>query len=84
MSPGASWKPFSITEDEYTVLADAIVNTPKAELKPHSRYAMWPLTIDHSFDDIQDRMEWVAAVCAKHRDSWHARLRGVGLLKAEG
>jgi len=43
MSPGATWKPLSITEDEHTVLADAGVNTPKAEIKPHSRYAMLPL-----------------------------------------
>jgi hypothetical protein len=55
------------------------VNTPKAEIKPHSRYAMLPLTIDHSFDDIQDRSESTAAVRAKH--SWHARLRNAGRLK---
>src|SRR5258708_27504415 len=84
MSPGASWKPFSITEDEYTVLADAIVNTPKAELKPHSLYATWPLTNDHSFGDIQDRMEWVRAVCAKHRDSCRRPRVGRGPPKARG
>jgi hypothetical protein len=81
MSPGASWEPFSISEEEYAALVDAAINTPKSEIKPHARYAMLPKAVDHSFDHIQDHMAWVAAVCEKHRASWHEKLRKLSLIK---
>lgn len=74
MSPGASWTPFSLSNEEYALLADAVMNAPRSEIAPHARYAMLPKGIDHSFDHIQDRMEWFRAVCEKHRTSWHDKL----------
>lgn len=77
MSPGASWVPFTINSAEYDQLIAALKNTPVAELQPYARYAEIPMKIDRSFDHIQDRMKWMAAVCKKHRDNWHDELRKI-------
>jgi hypothetical protein len=81
MSPGTSWKPFSISEDEYAALVDVVLKTTRTKIEPHVRWPWLPKAIDHSFDHIQDRLEWFEAVCAKHRDSWHARLKSGRQLK---
>ena len=81
MGPGASWKPFSISQEEYALLVDAVMNTPRSKIAPHARYAMLPREIDNSFDYIKDRMEWFAAVCEKHRAPWHEKLRKSALMK---
>jgi hypothetical protein len=81
MGPGATWESFSISEEQYDALAYAVINTPKSEIKPHARYASLPLTTDHSFDHIQNRLEWLSAVCEMHRRAWHEKLRNAGLMK---
>ena len=74
MGPGATWEPFSLLEDEYQALVDAVLSTPAAEIAPHARYAMRPKALDPSFDHIQDRLTWMKAVCDKHRTAWHEKL----------
>ena len=80
MSPGTVWKPFIISQDEYAALVGAIQRTPISEIKPHARYAFVPMEIDHSFDEIAEWLEWVGAVCKKHREKWHSELRRVGAM----
>jgi hypothetical protein len=74
MSPGASWKPFTISTDEYEELAEAVRHTPVSEIRPHARYAWLQMKFDVEFDHLTDRIEWMRAVCEKHRDAWHAEL----------
>jgi hypothetical protein len=74
MSPGASWEPFTISEEEYNELVKAVRETPVSELIPYARYAYLQMRFDNEFDFIVDRMEWMKAVCDKHRDGWHAEL----------
>ncbi len=81
MSPGATWEPFTVSKEEYDELIVAVVNTPVTEIQPLARYADIPLKIDHQFDHIQDRIEWVRAVCGKHRDNWHDELKKVQSLQ---
>jgi hypothetical protein len=78
MSPGASWEPFTISEEEYNELVKAVRNTPVSELIPYARYAFVQMKFDHEFDFIVDHMEWMKAVCDKHRDVWHAELGRLG------
>jgi hypothetical protein len=81
MSPGASWKPFSISEEEYTALVDAVMSAMPSAIARHARYAWIPKAIDHSFDQIQDRWKWFTAVCEKHRDSFHQKLKKLGQIE---
>lgn len=75
MSPGATWEPFRLSAAEYGVLIEALRSTPISEIKPFARYAALPMKRDPSFDDIQDRLQWVRVVCGKHRDAWQADLK---------
>jgi hypothetical protein len=78
MSPGASWEPFTLSDEEYAALVHAVKSTPASVIQPHPRYAWCQLTFDHSFDHIGDRFEWMRAVCNKHRDAWRTALRAAG------
>ena len=80
MSPGASWKPFSINDAEYAELIEAIEVTPLESVVSQARYAHLKPRIDRTFDDIQDYTKWMFAVCNKHRDSWHKELNAAGKL----
>lgn len=80
MSPGASWEPFTISEEEYLALKEAVAETPIVEIAPLARYAHARLKFDPEFDHIEDQLEWTTAVCEKHRESWHAELRAAGKL----
>jgi hypothetical protein len=80
MSPGASWEPFTISEEEYTVLKKTVANTSISEIEPYARYAHVQMKFDAEFDSIGDRFEWMRAVCEKHRENWHAELRKAGKL----
>jgi len=81
MGPGATWKPFTLSEEEYDVLVREVKTTPLSEIKTPARYAFLSLKFDPSFDHIEGLMEWSDAVCHKHRDEWHAELRRAGFLK---
>lgn len=77
MSPGASWEPFSISENEYAELINAVRTTPIEEIKPHARYAWVSFQFDPEFDQITDRHMWMKEVCEKHRDEHHSQLRKI-------
>jgi hypothetical protein len=77
MSPGATWEPFTVSQEEYAALVEAVTTTPVAEIQPHARYANVPMQVDNSFDQIQDRITWMTAVCKKHRDGWHDALQKI-------
>jgi hypothetical protein len=83
MSPGASWKPFKISAEEYSSLIGELRSTPLTEIKPHARYVWIPVKFDPSFDHIQEWIEWMKAVCRKHRDSWHEELEKAGVFGDE-
>lgn len=76
MSPGTSWKSFSINDAEYAELIEAILGTPLEYVAPQARYAHMKPRIDRTFDDIQDYTDWMFAVCEEHRDSWQNKLKG--------
>ena len=73
MSPGASWEPFTISEEEYTDLVEAVKRTPVSEIKGCARFASLPMKFDDEFNHIEDRIAWMTAACEKHRDSWLAK-----------
>jgi hypothetical protein len=78
MSPGATWEPFTVSEEEYGALVHTVRTTPASAIQPHARYAWCQLTFDHSFDHIGDRFEWMRAVCNKHHNAWRAALKAAG------
>src|SRR5690349_16144902 len=80
MSPGTSWKPFTVTRAEYDALVEAIRNTPLVKIQPHARYAFVKFKFDHSFDGIETLREWFSACCKKHRQAWHQELRDAGAM----
>ncbi len=75
MGPGATWEPFEIGHDEYDELVKGVAVLDPRTLGPAARYVEMAFIFDHSFDTIETHLEWLAAVCAKHRDAYHARLR---------
>ncbi|HTT23322.1 MAG TPA: hypothetical protein VMG82_30625 [Candidatus Sulfotelmatobacter sp.] len=78
MGPGTSWEPFTVSEDEYAALVEAIQETPVDTIKPHARYAFVKFKFDASLDGIDSWYAWVSACCKKHRESWHRELRNAG------
>jgi hypothetical protein len=78
MGPGTSWEPFTVSEDEYAALVEAIQDTPLEEIKLHARFAFVKFKFDHSLDGIETWYGWVSACCKKHRESFHRELRGAG------
>jgi hypothetical protein len=66
MSPGATWEPFEISEMEYLDLVSTIMEVDPELLGDTARYTEVRFRIDHSFDHMQDRLEWLQAVCEKH------------------
>jgi len=71
MSPGATWKPFKITKEEYDKLSKLVKITPISSIQPYARYAWLPFKFDSGFDYIMDQKQWMFATCEKHRDAWH-------------
>lgn len=67
MSPGATWEPFSVSEQEYQDLVEAVRTVAPKTLRRKARYADKAYTFDPSFDHHQDYFDWMRAVCAKHR-----------------
>jgi len=73
MSPGASWKPFTITAGTYRELVAQISNFDPSNFDDSSEYFRMKFVLDTSFDHIQDRFEWTRVVCEKHRDTFLER-----------
>jgi hypothetical protein len=80
MSPGTSWEPFSISDNEYRALAELVQNTPVEDIKPHARYAYAKMKFDHSLDTFEAWLDWVKACCEKHRQARHEELRKAGAM----
>jgi hypothetical protein len=78
-SPGTEWEPFTLSEDEYAALVEAVKKTPVSEIT-YARYAFLPMKFDHPFDDISEWQIWFGAVCKKHREDWHAALKKAGAM----
>ena len=53
MGPGTSWEPFTVSEDEYVALVEAIRDTPLEEVKQHARFAFVKFKFDHSLEGIE-------------------------------
>jgi hypothetical protein len=75
MSPGASWKPFELSREEYDELVQAVKLLDPQSLGERARYTLVKFDFDSSFDHIDKWEHWVEAVCQKHRDSFLRRQR---------
>jgi hypothetical protein len=80
MRPGTKWEPFTLSEDEYAALVEAVKQTPVSETRPYARYAFLPMKFGHTFDDISEWQVWFGEVCKKHLEDWHAALKKAGLM----
>ena len=67
MSPGATWQPFSLSEQEYRNLVTAVRTVAPKSLRRRARYTDLPYAFDASFDHHRDCARWISAECAKHR-----------------
>ncbi len=79
MSPGTSWEPFSVSEEEYAELVQALETTALPQIKPHARYAWVRPILDPSLDHVDLYLVWALAVGLKHREVWKAALRSAGV-----
>jgi len=68
MSPGASWKPFKLSDDEYNQLWALIEKTDPTSLKSRARFAAVKYKRDIELENIMDHMEWMSKACDKHRE----------------
>ncbi len=66
MSPGASWEPFSLSQDEYGELLRVIENTDPSKLK--SRFTLVKYKRDLELENITKYLEWMNKACKKHRE----------------
>lgn len=73
MGPGAISKPFQIMENDYHELVRVVKMTDPHQLKGRARFIDVQFQFDSDFDHIHDHMEWVAAVCDKHREAYQKR-----------
>ena len=78
MSPGATWQPFSLSEQEYQDLAAAVRAVSPKTLLRKARYAQLSYKFDPSFDHHRDYFEWMSDVCAQHRNAWQRELKRGG------
>ncbi|WP_224961552.1 hypothetical protein [Geomonas subterranea] len=74
MSPGATWEPFEITDEEFESLKKDIQAVPIDIIRASSRYADAPFIIDPSFDYLEDRATWSREVCQKYGAEWLRRV----------
>jgi len=75
MSPGASWESFEVSEAEYDEILPRVLSPDRGALAGYARYADQQWQLDPAFDHYVDWFEWLSAVCAKHREAYHARRR---------
>ena len=80
MSPGASWEPFSLNEEQYNNLLQKVLKQPPQVLKGNARFTQIQFIIDPFFDKYIDRFDWLKAVCEEYRERHHAEI--INLQKA--
>ncbi len=73
MGPGAIWTPFEITKDEYAELVKGVVSIHPEKFSNNARYCKIQFEFDSTFDDIANHLDWLKAVCQKHRENYHRR-----------
>ena len=67
MSPGTSWKPFRITEDEYQELVESLLSLDFAEAKKYHPYVSFEnIIVDETLHHCSTRLEWLKAVSEKY------------------
>ena len=76
MSPGATWEPFEVSENEYKELIKLVQTTNPESLSKQARYIFDKFIFDHDFDEVLDYENWLFKVCEKHRDAFHKRVQG--------
>lgn len=76
MSPGASWEPFEISQEEYYELVAVIKNQDPKTISNEARFTAIKFKFDTSFNAIEERFEWLSKVCEKHREANHRKLSG--------
>jgi hypothetical protein len=67
MGPGTSWRPFSISENEYKELVEALLQLEVSEAKkihPYIRFEK--VTVDQDLHQKTTYLEWLEAITAKY------------------
>lgn len=73
MGPGASWEPFTISQETYAQLTMQVEKTDPGTFQDSSEVFRMKFIFDRSFDHIQDRFSWAKVVCDKHREDFFER-----------
>ena len=67
MSPGTSWRSFTITAVEYQELVEALLNLNVTEAKKTHPYVSFQrVIVDESLRDSPNYIEWVKAIGSKY------------------
>ncbi len=66
MSPGSSWKPFSLSENEYNELLSEIEDTDPASL--NARFTFVKYKRDPELEKTNKHLDWMRKACEKHRE----------------
>src|SRR5215217_5140998 len=66
MSPGASWKPFTLTETEYTELVDELLTLDIDVAKKYARFVPSELKEDRTLHHHTSLISWLRAAKEKH------------------
>jgi hypothetical protein len=68
MGPGTTWKPFTITEQEYDELVAALVELDVAAAKQaHPYVAFEHIIIDNELNACTEHLDWLQQVSRKYR-----------------
>lgn len=73
MSPGCMWEPFELEDNEYQQLLPLVLKPDLIQLQKKARYAMFAYQLEDSFDHIEGRFEWLAAISQKYREAFFIR-----------
>ncbi|MDD3483092.1 hypothetical protein [Azovibrio restrictus] len=73
MSPGATWEPFAISQDEFSELVSVLTHLEPKTLGTDARFTLVKFVFDPEFDHIRDRSAWASLVSTKHRESFFSK-----------
>ncbi len=74
MSPGGSWQPFALKDEEYEELWTELKALDPVTLGEAARFTDFPFKRDLDLEGVRGRYRWMASACKKHRDAYHAAL----------
>ena len=68
MSPETAWKPFTITEDEYAELVEALTTLDLAEAKKNHPYmaSVERIIVDDELNECTVHIEWLRRLVRKY------------------